>query len=395
MHILAIETSCDETAVSVVQATGEFTAPRFSVLAHLVSSQVKLHEPFGGVVPSLAKREHARNLVPLLQEALAKAGLLMKRENAEKLAPELHHKLQHTLAREPELLEQLVPFLEENSVPKIDAVAVTRGPGLEPALWVGLNLARALATAWSVKIAAIDHMEGHFLSPLVSQQITTQNYNTLFPALALLISGGHTELVLSKNWLEYQKLGETRDDAVGEAFDKVARILNLPYPGGPEIGKLATQAEQENLPALEHKLPRPMLSSPDLDFSFSGLKTAVLYLVKNLGEIDENKKKQIAREFQQAVIDVLLSKTSKAITQYNPKTLIIAGGVSANQELQTQFRNKLAPDFSNLNLLIPDLKLSTDNATMIAVAGYFRALKNDFADPEKLTADGNLNIDSR
>mgnify|MGYP003394683175 FL=1 len=192
--------------------------------------------------------------------------------------------------------------------------------------------------------------------------------------------------MLSKNWLEYQKLGQTRDDAVGEAFDKVARILGLPYPGGPEIGKLAEQANEK----IDFKLPRPMISSGDLDFSFSGLKTAVLYLVQKNPDIP---KPAIAREFQQAVIDVLLSKTIKAIQEHSPKSVIIAGGVANNQELIKQFSAKISQDFPTIQLLVPETKLTTDNATMIAIAGYFHALKNEFVkEGEEITADGNLQL---
>lgn len=390
MIILSIETSCDETAISIVQASGEFTAPKFKILAHCVSSQVKLHAEWGGVVPNLAKREHAKNIIPLVQEALAQANLLEKLDKTEpEISPELEPKLQHILAREPEVLEHLRGLIthynlpgRQAGTPKIDVIAFTRGPGLEPALWVGVNTARALSCVWEAPSVPVDHMEGHFLSPLAN----SPNYNTLFPALALLISGGHTELVLSKNWLEYQKLGQTRDDAVGEAFDKVARILGLPYPGGPEIGRLAAQASGEK----DFDLPRPMINSGDLDFSFSGLKTAVLYLVQKNPEIN---KSEVAREFQQAVIDVLLSKTISAIKQYSPKSLIIAGGVANNQELTKQFRAKILQDFPTIQLLVPEAKLTTDNATMIAIAGYFHALKNDFVkEGEEIKADGNLSL---
>ena len=383
MIILSIETSCDETAISIVEADGGFTAPKFKILAHCVSSQVKLHAEWGGVVPNLAKREHARNIIPLAQEALAQANLLQKLDQTEsKISLEKREKLAQILAREPEVLQHILDFTAQYRAPKFDVIAFTRGPGLEPALWVGVNTARVLSCVWEAPSVPVDHMEGHFLSPLAN----SANYNTLFPALALLISGGHTELVLSKNWLEYQKLGQTRDDAVGEAFDKVARILGLPYPGGPEIGKLAEQANEK----IDFKLPRPMISSGDLDFSFSGLKTAVLYLVQKNPDIP---KPAIAREFQQAVIDVLLSKTIKAIQEHSPKSVIIAGGVANNQELIKQFSAKISQDFPTIQLLVPETKLTTDKATMLAIAGYFHALKNEFVkEGEEITADGNLQL---
>lgn len=376
MKILAIETSCDETAISILEGTGEFNLPKFSILSHLVSSQTKIHEPFGGVVPNLAKREHARNIIPLINEALVQSNLLIK--SSEKSIPsEKERGLKQILEREPETFTALLELVSDYRPPEIAAIAVARGPGLEPALWVGVNTARALSLAWDLPITPIDHMEGHFLSPLSS------NKEIAFPALGLLISGGHTELVLSKNWLEYEKLGQTRDDAVGEAFDKVARILELPYPGGPEISRLATQASGQ----ANFELPRPMIKSSDLDFSFSGLKTAVLYLVQKNPEIN---KAEVAREFQQAIIDVLLVKTVRAIERHKPKTVIIAGGVAGNLELQRQFRERLAKDFPDISILIPEQRLTTDNATMIAVAGYFHTVKKEFK--SDISADGNLTL---
>jgi N6-L-threonylcarbamoyladenine synthase len=374
--ILAIETSCDETAISLVEGSGEFAAPSFRTLAHLVSSQVKLHAAWGGVVPMLAKREHARNIVPLLEQALKEGKLLKKTQRV--VSAEERAQISEILTREPELLLQLLLFLASHDRPQIDAIAVTKGPGLEPALWVGINLARALSAFWHIPLVAVDHMEGHILSPLAEKS------EIRFPALALLISGGHTELVLMKDWLQYEVLGRTRDDAVGEAFDKVARVLGLPYPGGPEIGRLAANAGPGELPA---PLPRPMIHSGDLDFSFSGLKTAVLYLVQKNPEID---KALVAREFQNAVIEVLLAKTKRALEQNNIATLIIGGGVVANQELKNRFSEMIAQDFPHTTLLTPTHALSTDNATMIGIAGYFHALKQDFV--TEIEAEGNLQL---
>jgi N6-L-threonylcarbamoyladenine synthase len=224
----------------------------------------------------------------------------------------------------------------------------------------------------------------------VHQRLATDSAEQItLPALALLVSGGHTELVLMRDWLQYQIIGQTRDDAVGEAFDKVARLLGLPYPGGPEIGKLANQFDHKTTKAFE--LPRPMLHSGDLNFSFSGLKTAVLYLIKKIAPLDKHTKNAIAHEFQQAVIDVLLAKTITAINQHQPSTLIIAGGVAANTELITQFKNKLATEYPQLKLLTPSRALSGDNATMIAIAGYCQYLRQDVA--AKITkVEGNLKL---
>jgi N6-L-threonylcarbamoyladenine synthase len=370
MTILAIETSCDETAISIVEAEGGKNRPKFKVLAHLISSQIKLHAEWGGVVPSLAKREHAKNILPLLLEGLTAAGLLSESRERVNLTIETATQLRTMLEREPELLDLFLQTIPNIKPPKIDLIAVTQGPGLEPALWVGINLAKALSYVWGIPVLPINHMEGHILSPLVSAEVgKAKSKSIAFPALSLLISGGHTELVLSKDWLDYTVIGQTRDDAVGEAFDKVARILGLPYPGGPEISRMAELASGHP----PEKLPRPMINSNDFDFSFSGLKTAVLYLVKRLAPIDQITRVEIAREFQQAVIDVLLAKTLKAIDKYQPQTLIIGGGVVANTKLRERFTKVMSEHYSGVTLLTPEPALSTDNATMIAIAGYFRA----------------------
>ena len=386
MKILAIETSCDETAISVVDGKGGLKKPVFKVLAHFVSSQTAIHAPFGGVVPNLAKREHQRNLVPLLLEALNSKG---KRQKA-KLKVKIQKKLEKILVREPELLEQFLKIIPTLKIPKIDAIAVTQGPGLEPALWVGINFAKALGAMWNLPVTPINHMEGHVVSSLVKLKGKRQKAKSQvkskkleFPALALLISGGHTEIVLMKNWGKYKVIGQTRDDAVGEAFDKVARILGLPYPGGPALSKLAATmtrlapqlatptgtasegASQMSLVAL----PRPMLNSPDFDFSFSGLKTAVLYLTQKLGTLDEATKAAIAHEFQSAVIEVLATKTFRAVAKFKPRTLLIGGGVIANTALRKHFEEKIK-NYPEVTLLIPDQPLTTDNATMIGAAAY-------------------------
>ncbi len=386
MTILGIETSCDETAVSVVEGRGGLRAPRFRILAHIVSSQIKIHAPYGGVVPMLAKREHEKNLVPVLKKALGKAQFLkphlqpppQRRGGIKSTIPSPWGRAREgwrkILAREPELLEPFLKFLPTIAIPKIDALAVTSGPGLEPALWAGVNFARALALAWRKKLIPINHIEGHIYSVLIqNSKFKTQNNSLKFPALALLISGGHTELVLMTDWFKYRVIGQTRDDAVGECFDKVARLLGLPYPGGPALSKLAAQVLKDS----PWRLPRPMINSPNLDFSFSGLKTAVRYLLENKrSDLKETQgptlRGAIAAEFQQAVIDVLLAKTAKAIVQYQPVTLIIAGGVSANQPLRRQFTKYLAKHHPAVKLLLPEPKLTMDNATMIAMAGYLR-----------------------
>ncbi len=393
MIILAIETSCDETAVSIVEAEGGLEQPCFNVLAHLVHSQVDLHALYGGVVPMLAKREHAKQLTPLLQHALSQAGLLTKIKN--RAEDGVGDQIREILTREEGLAENLLNFLGCHERPAIDAIAVTYGPGLEPALWVGINFAKALALAWDKPLLPINHLEGHVLSVLINPKQKT-DLKIDFPALALIVSGGHTELVLMKNYLQYELLGQTRDDAAGEAFDKVARILGLPYPGGPEISKLAEKALGHQVS--KYNLPRPMMHSGNFDFSFSGLKTAVLYLVKKLGGLeglDESTKIAIAYEFQEAVIEVLVHKTLRAIKQYQPQTIIAAGGVMANKQLKLVLELAIGGQNASIKTLFPTSALATDNATMIAVAAYFRSLSGHTS-PDKhdsrLIANGNLGL---
>jgi len=413
MKILSIETSCDETAISIVEAKGGIKNPQFKVISNLTLSQAKLHEQYGGVFPNLAKREHSRNLIPILKKVLEDANLLKKN-------PKLKtkdYKLSTILEREPELLEQFLEFIPTIKKPKIDKIAVTYGPGLEPALWVGINFAKALSKVWKIKVVPVNHMEGHIASILLPQnrgdmQLEAWNmeHESSFPALALLISGGHTELVLVKKWGKYEVIGKTKDDAVGEVFDKVARMLGLPYPGGPEISHLAEKERQGNS-LDEIKFPRPMMNTNDFDFSFSGLKTAVLYYLRDNPADTEEKKQKVARAFEDAVADVLISKTKKAI-QYSGsptsrytsedriKSLIIAGGVSANKFLRDSIQNKLSKKCATpgvkhqvLHIFIPSHELSTDNAIMIAAAGYLKiAGRRKILSTKKIKAEGNLSL---
>ena len=392
MTILAIETSCDETAIAILECGGDEKAAQFRVLGNALLSQVEIHKEYGGVFPALAKREHAKNLVPLLDAALEEAELL--REDTQAIPEEMRDKIAAILSREPGLTEAFFEFISECEPPAIDVIAVTTGPGLEPALWVGINFAKALAFAWDKPLVAVNHMEGHLLASLsekTGEQISISNLQ--FPILALLISGGHTELVLMKKWLEYELVGQTRDDAVGEAFDKVARMLGLPYPGGPEISKLAESA-RSNLNAssqgstLEFKLPRPMIDSGTCDFSFAGLKTAVLYLLKKHPEVNEKEKMHIAHEFENAVTDVLWKKSSRALEETRAKTLVIGGGVSANTHIRRTFSENMKKEHPGVALRIPSATLTTDNAIMIALAGFYRAQRMEFA--TDLSANGNL-----
>ena len=387
MRILSIETSCDETAVSMVEASGNTENIKFKVLGDTILSQIDMHREFGGVFPTVAKREHARHLIPSIEKVLKESNVVSGIKYKE-LGKEKKTKIEEILKREPELLARFKDFIESIENPNLDAIVVTSGPGLEPALWIGINVAQALSLAWKVQIVPVNHMEGHIISSLLENETIKQ---MSFPALALLISGGHTELVLIKDWLSYEVIGRTRDDAVGEAFDKVARMLGLSYPGGPEISKLAHQARVHNK-QLKERLPRPMLDSDTYDFSFSGLKTAVLYMVKNISNINEETRQKIAREFEDAVTEVLISKTMRAVEEYNIKTLIIGGGVSANTEIRRIFEEE-THRLKNIEFLLPDKNLSTDNAIMIAAAGYLHLLlEKDKASATEIKADGNLSL---
>lgn len=387
MKLLAIETSCDETAVAVVDGTETASGTTFTILGDALISQIELHREYGGVFPSLAKREHAKNLVPLLAQSLEQAHLLIQKErsvDSESIA--------FLFEREPEMFQALQDFLSTTEVPDIDAIAVTHGPGLPPALWLGVNLARALSIVWNKPLIGINHMEGHLLSGLgtIDGNTITLPVPTL-PLLALLISGGHTELVSMNPFLSYTLLGQTKDDAVGEAFDKVARMMDLPYPGGPEISKLAEQARTEGITA-SFTLPRPMMHEPHLYFSFSGLKTAVMYHIKKKGELSVSDKKELALEFENAVTDVLWKKTANALEESGAQTLVLGGGVSANTHIRRTFTEHMAKEFPDVSFNIPGAKLTTDNALMIAIAGYYRAEEKHYSDPHTLSANGNLSL---
>ena len=388
MRILGIETSCDETAVSLIEAGGELPNPTFKVLGDSLYSQIKIHAEYGGVFPMMAKRHHALNIVQLLAKTLQEAGEY--HEATISLDPELEAKIVKLLEREDDLGKDILTLAKKIQTPKIDAIAVTFGPGLEPALWVGVNFARALSLLWNIPIIPTNHMQGHIYSVLLSATGEMQTIN--FPIVSLLISGGHTELVKLIDWTKAEVIGRTRDDAVGEAFDKVARILGLPYPGGPEISKLADQHRAESTNEDKWKLPRPMINSGDIDFSFSGLKTAVLYAVKKHGDLNEQDKKDLAREFEDAVVEVLIKKTKKAIEEVCSNTVIIGGGVSCNKAIRSAFE-KLAIG-ENLNVILPNPKMSTDNSVMIAIAGYINLQTGlmTFDGDEVIKAVGNLSF---
>ncbi|MFZ2681793.1 MAG: tRNA (adenosine(37)-N6)-threonylcarbamoyltransferase complex transferase subunit TsaD [Patescibacteria group bacterium] len=336
MRILAIESSCDETAVAILTGEGEVLTLEKSI----VRSQIELHETYGGVVPEVAAREHLQLMVPSLHQALAS------------------------------VLDG-----------EVDLIAVTAGPGLAPALRVGVETAKALAWAWNKPLVGVCHLEGHMYAPWLGESVP------MFPALALIVSGGHTELVLMKAHGQFERLGETLDDAAGEAFDKVAKMLGLGYPGGPKVAQLA---ESGNAKAFD--FPRAMLDKDNLVFSFAGLKTSVLYtLRKHEDQLNDPKfKADIAASFQEAVVDVLVKKTLRAIGQVKPASVILAGGVAANLALRARLDE--ACSSVDVPLFVPEFQYAMDNAAMIAVAGYFRALQGDFIDPVLLQADPNMDI---
>ena len=391
MKILAIETSCDETAISIAEFFGSRKKPKIKILSNVVSSQVKLHAKFGGVVPNLAKREHQRNLVPILLTALKEAGL--RNPNFEIRISKLikNSKLQilnYTLEREPELLKQFTNKILPLAMPKIDAIAVTYGPGLAPALWVGVNFAKALAYLWNKPLIPTNHMAGHLYSSLLTTHYSLQTIR--FPALALLVSGGHTELVLMRGHGKFKIIGETLDDAAGEAFDKVARLLGLGYPGGPAISALAETKTKDKGQKIKVKLPRPMLNSRDYNFSFSGLKTAVLYLIRDLGKTKAKRlRSAIAKEFQNAVVEVLVKKTIRAAREYKIKTILLGGGVAANILLRKEIVGTAQKELPRVSCHLSLAANTGDNALMITLAAYFQGKKKA---PESFGADGNMRL---
>jgi len=399
MKILAIETSCDETAVSVIEANqnsgAHFAGTEITVLGDALLSQVELHARYGGVYPNLARREHTKNLVPLLREALSEAQLLRPTKETE-ITKEQIASIKVQLEREPELFVFLTALLAEIATPDIDAIAVTEGPGLEPALWVGINFAKALSLAWNKPLIPVNHMEGHVVSSLLEsgKGDTKCIPDVQFPAIALLISGGHTELIQMDGWHHYRLIGATRDDAVGEAFDKVARMMELGYPGGPVVSKLAQRAREQERPE-KFTLPRPMMNSNDLDFSFSGLKTSVLYTLRDNEPLSEIDKEIMCRAFEDAVTDILIKKTKRAIEEYHARTIILGGGVSANTHIREAFSRLVEQERKEVTLYLPEPKHTTDNAVMIGAAGYLKHCKGDAESPHAdIRAQGNLKLAS-
>ncbi|PKM17577.1 MAG: tRNA (adenosine(37)-N6)-threonylcarbamoyltransferase complex transferase subunit TsaD [Gammaproteobacteria bacterium HGW-Gammaproteobacteria-15] len=312
MRVLGIETSCDETGIAVYD-------DKLGLLSHVLYSQIPLHADYGGVVPELASRDHIRKTIPLIQQALREANC---------------------------------------AAADIDGVAYTAGPGLAGALLVGAAIGRSLAMAWGKPALAVHHMEGHLLAPMLEANPPQ------FPFLALLVSGGHTQLVAVEGIGRYELLGESIDDAAGEAFDKTAKLMGLDYPGGPLLAKLAVQGDSK-----KYKFPRPMTDRPGLDFSFSGLKTSAANVIAKEGS-SAQVQADIAASFQQAVVDTLVIKCERALLQTGYKRLVIAGGVSANTSLREQLAQLLKRHGGEV--FYPRKEFCTDNGAMIALAGYYR-----------------------
>jgi N6-L-threonylcarbamoyladenine synthase len=367
--ILGIETSCDETAAAVMQKNEDGT----KILSNIVASSMDLQAKYGGIVPEQAARQQLVSMLPVVTEALKEAEV--KKE-------------------------------------EIDAIAVTQGPGLIGSLLIGMETAKVLALTWEKPLVPVNHLIGHFYANWISPSSLRANEVSVaispkekiassptaprndiwkmphFPAIGLLVSGGHTDLILMEDHGKYKYLGGTRDDAAGEAFDKTARLLGLPYPGGPVIARLATEGNPQ-----AYHLPRPMADSPDLDFSFSGLKTAVLNLVESLkdqeGKLTEQQIKDLAASIQEAVADTIVKKTIKAAQINQVEQIIVAGGVAANQRLKELLEQQVGKELPDAKLFVPPVKLCTDNAAYIAAAAFFNYHP---ADPLSLQANPNLSL---
>lgn len=359
MLIFSVETSCDETSLGLLEI--KKTRANFFIkpIANLLVSQIKIHEKYGGVVPMLANREHLKNL-PVLYEKILKENKISFQKN-------------------------------------VDLITVTNGPGLIPALLIGVNFSKTLAWYFNKPIIGVSHLTGHLLSFLLpplnkEKKFTFNSLKKFFPLIGLIVSGGHTLLVYSKKIGDYKIIGETLDDASGECFDKTARILGLGYPGGPRISQEAEKFKNKNL-KISINLPRPMINSKDYNFSFSGLKTAVLYL---FNKIPEKEKKDyipaIAYEIQESITDVLVKKTLKAVNDFKVKTLVIGGGVSANLRLRQKLLEEIQKQNLKVKFVPPILEYSTDNAIMIGLAGFFEFLKEKKTDWKKLDADANKKL---
>ncbi|MBI3952699.1 MAG: tRNA (adenosine(37)-N6)-threonylcarbamoyltransferase complex transferase subunit TsaD [Candidatus Doudnabacteria bacterium] len=346
--ILALESSCDETAAAVIEGNPRSEGyPR--IRSNIVASQTTIHSRHGGVIPEVAARNHVPVIIPCVKLALKQAGKELK---------------------------------------NVDLIAVTQGPGLITSLMVGVQTAKTLGIALDIPVVPINHLEAHIYSNFAGKIQKSKFKNQIFPALILIVSGGHTLLVIMKGHGNFKIVGETLDDAAGEAFDKSAKILGLGYPGGPRISALAKKGNPKTF-----DFPRPMIKSNNLSFSFSGLKTAVLYTVQNIArsskKLDNKTRKNLAASVQQAIVDVLISKTEQAIKKFHPRTIMLGGGVSANELLRKNF--KLLGEKHRIRSVVPDPEFATDNAGMIGLAAYYR-YKNKKIKVKNFEADPNLKL---
>ncbi len=354
MTILGIETSCDETAAAII-STDENN--KIELLSNVVATSLSLHAKTGGIIPEVAAREQVKFIIPVIEEAMK---------------------------------------VLKNPKEEIDAIAVTVGPGLIGSLLVGVETARTMAYVWDKPLIPVNHLFGHIYANFIrsNSKLKTED---LFPAIALVVSGGHTDLVLMKNHKDMQWLGGTRDDAAGEAFDKTGRLLNLNYPAGPQIEQLASAVTKDI-----YHFPRPLIGSDDFDFSFSGLKTAVLREIQkdekparhasqgDAGGLSNERIANICYSLQKAVFDLLIKKTFKAAKEFNAKSILLGGGVTANQKLRDEFQSSIINNNSSIKLFVPEKSLSTDNAAMIAAAAVFSSEKTDW---QKVSANPELYFD--
>lgn len=345
MRILGIETSCDETAAAVIE--GKPTDENVKLLSNVVVSSLPLHAKTGGIVPEIAARQQIKYIIPVVEQSLK----------------------------------------EFRSPSEIDAIAVTIGPGLIGSLLVGVETAKTLAFIWNKPIIPVNHLFGHIYANFVCEDSRLKNQKSKieFPAIALVVSGGHTDLVLMKDDKKPKWLGGTRDDAAGEAFDKIGRLLKLPYPGGPSIEKAAKNGDPKAF-----RFPRPMIDSNDFDFSFSGLKASVFREVKAIKQLSNKTISDISSSAQEAIVDVLVFKTLKAAQKYKVKSILLGGGVAANQKLREKLKWSMVNDKLSIKLLVPTKSLCTDNAAMIASAAFFNYNSVDF---RKVTANPELYFD--
>lgn len=359
MKVLGIETSCDETSAAIIDVT---ETKGITLLSNVISSSMQLHSQTGGIIPEIAAREQIKYILPVIQEAIRKAQI---------------------------------------TISDIDTIAITYGPGLIGSLLVGVETAKTLSVVWNKPLFPVNHLLGHiyanWINPTVisSEQSESRDPKTvnsvrndiIFPAVGLVVSGGHTDLVLIENYNKLQWIAGTRDDAAGEAFDKIGRLLNLPYPAGPQIEQLAKKGNPKAF-----RLPRPLLHDESLDFSFSGLKTAVLRETQKIKTLDDQTVADLAFATQDAIIDVLVTKTLKAVEQYSAKSLLLGGGVAANTTLTEKFKYILNTKYQILNtkLFVPTKSLCTDNAAMIAAASIFTSQETSWKD---VSADPELYFD--